>query len=64
MKLFFLNLGQFLSIFMKNYFFLLVLSASSTIAQWFEKTSCNKNEEKIMHSSCAPNQGKNGIPQS
>ena len=49
---------------MKNYLYLLVLSASSTTAQWFEKTSCNKNEEKIMHSSCAPNQGKNGIPQS
>tara|TARA_B100000767_G_scaffold275735_1_gene314848 strand:- start:30541 stop:31671 length:1131 start_codon:yes stop_codon:yes gene_type:complete len=34
---------------MKNYFLLLVLSTSITTAQWFEKTSCNKNAEKITN---------------
>ena len=34
---------------MKNYFLLLVLSTSITTAQWFEKTSCNKNADKITN---------------
>ena len=34
---------------MKNYFLLLVLSTSITSAQWFEKTSCNKNADKITN---------------